>query len=404
MKKFKKEIVGKQPSFTNIFDGRNSLNRYINIHSRAPTKAVIDFNIDKELTRDFSCTKISKIEYQVRRHWLKKKKYIKPIGHSVISSGNHGFNKLIIDKDETLKTEMSEQSLQEERDTRNTSKASNMNSKSKNLDKEVDSSFMIADIDLGDKKESQKHEKRVSEKMNRRVYKTLPGGAQRVFKSKSYGWNWGNAIDPTLDWWRKAEVWLKYAFQGSAKAFGAKDKKVFKELINMDVKKESKNTDYDDRIPLTGKLFILRHLVCIENDLKRTFPNDKYFQSSESKTILFNVLKAYTLYDNKWGYVQGMNFIAASLIYHSSPEIAFWLFVSLIFDYQLRDNYRIGFPGIKEINEDIKNLLRFKCPKLSKLFIETETDFEMFSLEIIMSLFGIAVPLSWTVRLLFFIL
>jgi hypothetical protein len=92
--------------------------------------------------------------------------------------------------------------------------------------------------------------------------------------------------------------------------------------------------------------------------------------------------------------VQGMNFIAASLIYHSSPDIAFWLFVSLIFDYQLRDNYKAGFPGIKEINVDIQNLLRIKCPKLSKLFIETETDFEMFTLEIIMSLFGIAVPLS----------
>lgn len=92
-----------------------------------------------------------------------------------------------------------------------------------------------------------------------------------------------------------------------------------------------------------------------------------------------------------------MNFIAASLIYHSSPEIAFWLFVSLIFDYQLRDNYKAGFPGIKEINEDIRNVLKIKCPKLSKLFIETETDFEMFTLEIIMSLFGIAVPLTSTV-------
>ena len=55
-----------------------------------------------------------------------------------------------------------------------------------------------------------------------------------------------------------------------------------------------------------------------------------------------------------------MNFIAASLIYHASPEIAFWLFVSLIFDYHLRENYKIGFPGVTEINEQIKLKLKNK--------------------------------------------
>lgn len=135
--------------------------------------------------------------------------------------------------------------------------------------------------------------------------------------------------------------------------------------------------------------------------MKRTFPHDKYFQSSETKKILFDVLKAYTLYDNTWGYVQGMNFIAGSLIYHASPDIAFWLFVSLIFDYHLRENYKLGFPGVTKINEEIQKLLSTKWPKLSKLFVSTDTDFGMFTLEIIMSLFGIALPLSSTVSTTF---
>jgi hypothetical protein len=42
------------------------------------------------------------------------------------------------------------------------------------------------------------------------------------------------------------------------------------------------------------------------------------------------------------GYVQGMNFIAGSLLYHASEEIAFWLFVSLVEDYELRDIYLPG--------------------------------------------------------------
>lgn len=52
-----------------------------------------------------------------------------------------------------------------------------------------------------------------------------------------------------------------------------------------------------------------------------------------------------------------MNFIAASLVFHATPDIAFWLFVSLIFDYHLRDNYKAGLPGITKINEDIVKLL-----------------------------------------------
>ena len=92
-----------------------------------------------------------------------------------------------------------------------------------------------------------------------------------------------------------------------------------------------------------------------------------------------------------------MNFIAASLIYHSSPDIAFWLFVSLIFDYQLRDNYKLGFPGVEKINKEILKVLEYQWPKLAKLFKSTETDFGMFTLEIIMSLFGITIPLDLTV-------
>lgn len=91
---------------------------------------------------------------------------------------------------------------------------------------------------------------------------------------------------------------MKHAFQSTTKCFGAKDQKVFRELIEMDVKKESKiSSEKDDRIALTGKE-ISDILVCIENDLKRTFPNSKYFQSPEVRKTLFDVLKAYTLYDN----------------------------------------------------------------------------------------------------------
>lgn len=52
------------------------------------------------------------------------------------------------------------------------------------------------------------------------------------------------------------------------------------------------------------------------------------------------MLSAFSKYDNTIGYVQGMNFIVGSLLVHCAEDIAFWLFVSLIEDYQLRDIYQ----------------------------------------------------------------
>jgi hypothetical protein len=55
---------------------------------------------------------------------------------------------------------------------------------------------------------------------------------------------------------------------------------------------------------------------------------------------------AFAKYDPSIGYVQGMNFIVGALLYHSSEDITFWLFVSLIEDYELRDIYQPRLPGL----------------------------------------------------------
>jgi len=72
---------------------------------------------------------------------------------------------------------------------------------------------------------------------------------------------------------------------------------------------------------------------------------------SECQQSLFRLLNNFAKYDRSIGYVQGMNFIAASLLYHSSEEVAFWLFVSLIEDYEMRDIYQTGTPGVYKHNQ-----------------------------------------------------
>ena len=65
-------------------------------------------------------------------------------------------------------------------------------------------------------------------------------------------------------------------------------------------------------------------------------------------------MKAYANYDKSVDYVQGMNFIVGALLWHCSETMAFWLFVALIEDYEMRDVYLPGLPGMFKHNQLIE--------------------------------------------------
>lgn len=52
----------------------------------------------------------------------------------------------------------------------------------------------------------------------------------------------------------------------------------------------------------------------ITRDLHRTFPHHPYFQSTQGQEALFNVVKAYSIYDPEVGYCQGLAFVAGPLL------------------------------------------------------------------------------------------
>jgi len=55
----------------------------------------------------------------------------------------------------------------------------------------------------------------------------------------------------------------------------------------------------------------------VEKDLPRTQPYHQTFQMQEYQDSLREVLLGYARIDPEVGYVQGMNFIAAGLVYHA---------------------------------------------------------------------------------------
>lgn len=61
------------------------------------------------------------------------------------------------------------------------------------------------------------------------------------------------------------------------------------------------------------------HEKQISRDMSRTFPNHEYFQTEgPGQEALFNVVKAYSLYDPEVGYCQGLSFVVGPLLLNVS--------------------------------------------------------------------------------------
>lgn len=70
----------------------------------------------------------------------------------------------------------------------------------------------------------------------------------------------------------------------------------------------------------------------ISKDINRTFPEHALFtESGHMRGALFNVLRAYALYNPDVGYCQGMGFMAGMLVLYMNEEDAFFTAVRLDF-------------------------------------------------------------------------
>lgn len=106
--------------------------------------------------------------------------------------------------------------------------------------------------------------------------------------------------------------------------------------------------------------------------------------------ILINLCKR----DQGRGYIQGMNFIAATLLYHSDEYIAFGLFEILLIDYDLQDVYMNGLSGLYKHSKIIDALINEKIPALHNHLVKHEIKAEMFSSDWIIGLFSNTMPIS----------
>ena len=90
-----------------------------------------------------------------------------------------------------------------------------------------------------------------------------------------------------------------------------------------------------------------------------------------------------------------MNFVVAALLLHCSEVIAFWLFVALIEDFEMRDIYLPKLPGLFKHSQMIDILIEQHLPEVHSHINEHGIKAELFASEWIFGLFSSVIPVDF---------
>ena len=127
----------------------------------------------------------------------------------------------------------------------------------------------------------------------------------------------------------------------------------------------------------------------IDKDLLRTLPNDSSFQRGSSRyQKLFNILKAYSNYNDEIGYAQGMNFIVAKLIKFFDNEKDSFIYLDSLFN-KLNMVEVIGIKNNLEKKMKIVHfLLKTLCPDILFFLEKKKINHEIFTAKWYITLFS----------------
>ncbi|KAK9765304.1 GTPase-activating protein [Basidiobolus ranarum] len=138
----------------------------------------------------------------------------------------------------------------------------------------------------------------------------------------------------------------------------------------------------------------------ITRDLSRTFPNHEFFQSDGGgQESLYNVVKAFSLYDTDVGYCQGIPFIVGPLLLHMPEEEAFCVLVRLMRAYGLRGHFTPQLETLHLRLYQFDHLLEEYLPILNKHMVAEGVTSTMYASQWFMTLFAYRFPLPLVFRI-----
>ena len=158
--------------------------------------------------------------------------------------------------------------------------------------------------------------------------------------------------------------------------------------------KDSQLEDFYRQLKLESSI----HEKGIKRDLTRTsfFTNVEAVSKSDE---LFNVIKAYSLYDPDVGYTQGMIFIAVPLIMNMNESECFCLLVTLMKEYGLRDLFCPEMKGLHVLLYEFDRLLESYSPVLYNHLVKQGIKSSMYASQWFLTFFAYKFPLDIVLRI-----
>ncbi|XP_023246261.1 ecotropic viral integration site 5 ortholog isoform X2 [Copidosoma floridanum] len=140
----------------------------------------------------------------------------------------------------------------------------------------------------------------------------------------------------------------------------------------------------------------------IRRDIARTYPEHDFFKEKDGlgQESLFNVMKAYSLYDREVGYCQGSGFIVGLLLMQQMPEEeAFAVLVALMQDYRLRDMFKPSMAELGVCMYQLEHLVADTHPELYAHFTAQGFHTSMYASSWFLTLFTTALTLPLACRI-----
>lgn len=136
----------------------------------------------------------------------------------------------------------------------------------------------------------------------------------------------------------------------------------------------------------------------IRRDMGSRTSYSKYAAAAGYQDGLFNVCKAYALFDEGVGYPQGMNFIIMPMLFNMPEEEAFCLLVRLMNKYQLRELFIQDMPGLHLHLYQFERLLEDLEPALYCHLNRRGVVPKLYATQWFLTLFAYRLPLQLVMR------
>ncbi|KAM3755404.1 hypothetical protein ACB098_02G037200 [Castanea mollissima] len=146
---------------------------------------------------------------------------------------------------------------------------------------------------------------------------------------------------------------------------------------------------------------LIWQLISGSRDLSLMNPG-VYERHGPGQRSLYNVLKAYSVFDREVGYVQGMGFLAGLLLLYMSEEDAFWLLVALLkgaVHAPMEGLYLVGLPLVQQYLFQFDNLVREYLPKLGEHFTQGMINPSMYASQWFITVFSYSFPFHLALRI-----